>query len=179
MKEKLLKEVLVTVNIPGRPAQVQSMGALEIAYTMQVPLQSAYCCLRYAYSWVMTVCLELLPFCSYIVWSLSTKFGVQRKGTYTWICFHLSLAASVILSCQMFVLSTLFILVKPTVTYLWLRKGLWVGIARKVCWLACCKIRCIYISSGTLNRMVVCVMEYRVCVGNTRIIKSLGMSHQI
>lgn len=197
MKEKLLKEVLVTVNIPGRPAQVQSMGALEIAYTMQVPLQSAYCCLRYAYSWVMTVCLELLPFCSYIVWSLSTKFGVQRKGTYTWICFHLSLAASVILSCQMFVLSTLFILVKHTVTYLWLREGLWVGIARKVCWLACCKIRLdifrhpaasgmlhftyflLDISSGTLNRMVVCVMEYRVCVGNTRIIKSLGMSHQI
>lgn len=79
----------------------------------------------------------------------------------------------------MFVLSTLFILVKHTVTYLWLRKGLWVGIARKVCWLACCKIRCIYISSGTLNRMVVCVMEYRVCVGNTRIIKSLGMSLDI
>lgn len=41
----------MTVNIPGRPAQVQSMGVLEIAYTMQVPLQSAYCCLRYAYSW--------------------------------------------------------------------------------------------------------------------------------
>lgn len=35
------------------------------------------------------------------------------------------------------------------------------------------------ISSGTLNRMVVCVMEYRVCVGNNRIIKSLGMSLDI
>lgn len=97
----------------------------------------------------------------------------------------------------MFVLSTLFILVKHTVTYLWLREGLWVGIARKVCWLACCKIRLdifrhpaasgmlhftyflLDISSGTLNRMVVCVMEYRVCVGNTRIIKSLGMSLDI
>lgn len=62
----------------------------------------------------------------------------------------------------MFVLLTLFILVKHTVMYLWLHGGMCVGIARQECWLACCNT-----SSGTLNRMVVCVMEYRVCVGNT------------